>query len=235
MRIPLNGKAYQERSVIASAQETVNWYAELNTADSGAPVPITYYPTPGQIAFAAPAQANQGKNRCTYRTSKGTAYTVIGPQVYFVSINGALTLIGVIGDNPSQVYMSDNGLVAILVDGTSNGYAIELATNNFAPIVDPSFYGADFVTYLLTFFVFNRPKTNQFYISLSQVSFGMLAGTAISDGAISGSGNGYVIGVYQSVPLTGGSGQDATADITVVNGAIDGGAGVIAGGSGYVN
>ena len=232
MRIPLNGKAYQERSVIASAQETINLYGELNTADSGAPVPITYYPTPGQILFGQPPAINAAKTRCTYRTSIGTAYTVIGPQVYFVSTNGALTLIGIIGDNPSQVYMADNGLVAVLVDGTSNGYAIELATNNFAPIVDPSFYGADFVTYLLTFFVFNRPKTNQFYISLSQVNFGMLAGTAISTGTIVG-GNGYVVGVYQSVPLTGGSGQGATADITVVDGGA--GNGNIVGGSLYTN
>ena len=212
-RIPLNGKAYQERSVIASAKETINWYAELNTSDTGAPVPITYYPTPGQLPFAAPA-VNPAKARCTYRTSIGTAYEVIGPDVYFVDVNGNLTIVGTIGDNPSQVYMSDNGIVVVIVDGTSNGYAIELGTNNFAPIVDPSFYGADFIAYLLTFFIFNRPGTNQFYISLSQVSFGMLAGTAISDGTISG-GSGYVNGVYQSVPLTGGTGTGATADITV--------------------
>lgn len=217
-RIPLTGKAYVERSVISGGMETINLYAEENK-DETRPVPFTYYPTPGLIPFSQPPADNENKARCTYRASNGNGYTIIGSTVYFVSPNGILTPIGLIGNNPSQCYIADNGLVAILVDGTSNGYAIELATNNFAAITDPSFYGANFVCYLLTFFVFNRPGTNQFYISLSQVSFGMLVGTAIQNGTIV-NGAGYVPGVYQSVPLTGGTGADATADITVVNGAI---------------
>lgn len=220
-RIPLNGKAYVERSVIASAQETINLYGELNTADSGAPVPITYYPTPGTTITSIPN--TPAKTRCTYRTSLGTAFTVIGPNVYFVASNNALIYVGSIPDIQSQVYMADNGLVAVLVDGTSTGYAIELSTNNFAAITDPSFYGADFVVYLLTFFVFNRPKTNQFYISLSQVTFAMLTGIAIGTVFLNKPGSGGILGLYQSVALTGGSGTGATADIQVLNGVISDG------------
>src|SRR5665213_381159 len=160
-RIPLTGKAYVERSIISGSMETINLYAEENKDDTR-PVPFTYYPTPGSILFNPIAPAIPAKTRCTYRTSTVLAYCIIGAVVYFVSNNGLLTEIGVIGDNPSQCYMADNGIVAVIVDGTSNGYVIELATNLFAPIVDPSFYGANFVVYLLTFFVFNRPGTNQF-------------------------------------------------------------------------
>ena len=173
--MPLIGRAYVERSIIASAQETINLVAE-NNDDKAAPAPITYYATPGSVLFATPNTL--GKSRCTYRTSLGTAYTVIGPNVYFVATNGALVFVGSIPDNPSQVIMADNGLAVVLVDGTS-GWAIDMVTNDFGSIIDPSFYGADYVVFLLTFFCFNRPGTNQFYISLSNVTFALLtAGTS---------------------------------------------------------
>ncbi len=214
-RIPLTGRAYVERSGIAGNQETINLYAESNADDPQAPTPITYYPTPGLILLATPAIL--AKARCTYRTSIGTAYVVIDTQVYFLAANYALILVGTIPSKLSQVYMADNGSVAVLVDGAAEGWAIDLVTNAFAPITDPSFFGADFVVFQDTFFVFNRPHTNQFYISLSNPSYGMLSGTAIGSGTIAG-GAAYVPGVYQDVPLTGGSGTGATATITVAGG-----------------
>lgn len=179
-RVALTGRAYQERTPISGAQETINLFAESNNDDPGAPVPITYYPTPGTVSFGAVDLVDQSKCRCTYRTSVGTAYTVIGSKVYSVQINGGLVFIGNVADRPSQVYMADNGLAVVLVDG-NQGWAIDIATNNFAEIIDASFYGADFVVFLDTFFVFNRPHTNQFYISLSTVSFAMLTGGTAFD------------------------------------------------------
>jgi hypothetical protein len=65
--------------------------------------------------------------------------------------------------------MADNGITLVLVDGSTSGYTINLATNAFATLVDAtgSFTGADRVRYLDTFFVFNRPNSSTFYISLS--------------------------------------------------------------------
>lgn len=216
-RLPLNGRAYQERSVIASAQKTINLYAESNQDDPAAPTPFTYYRTPGLDLLSTPL--NPAKCRCTYRTSKGGAYVVVGTNVYFLAVNNALVFVGSIPDRASQVYMADNGLAVVLVDGVG-GWAIDIATNEFGPIIDPSFYGADFVVFLDTFFVFNRPATNQFYISLSNVNFAMLTGSAVGDLFVNANGTGGTAGVYQSVALTGGSGTDATGDVTVSNGII---------------
>jgi outer membrane protein assembly factor BamB len=65
--------------------------------------------------------------------------------------------------------MADNGTTLVLVDGTTDGYTIDLATNAFALLVDPTglFVGSDRVRYLDTFFIFNAPGTRNFYISLS--------------------------------------------------------------------
>src|SRR3954469_7596892 len=116
-RVPLLGRAYQERSVIAGGMETINLFGEINAKDQTAPVQVTYYPTPGTLNFATPDEVDQAENRCTYRTTIGTAYTVIGPKLYSVQTNGALVFVGSIADRPSQVYMADNGLALVLVDG----------------------------------------------------------------------------------------------------------------------
>ncbi len=176
-RVPLAGGAYRDRSPIASNQETINLIPEKNS-DPLAPAPYSYYPTPGTTLFATPGA--QDNSRCLYRTTLGTCYEVVGVNVYFVATNGAMIFIGAIPDRESQVIMSDNGLVVILVDGV-DGFAIEMSTNNFGQIVDVSFYGADFCLFLNTFFVFNRPGTNQFYWTLSMVDFTMLTGGTAFD------------------------------------------------------
>jgi hypothetical protein len=178
MKVPLIGNPYQGRSPIASAQRAVNLYAESNDSAPQSPFEFTEYLTPGSTLFsqAIVPMGSNGTVRCTYRSSIGTAYIVVGPTIYAISSNGGLSHVGNIPDKPTQVYMADNGLAVVVVDGGLTGYAIDLTTNAFGPIIDPSFLGADFVVYLDTFFVFNRPGTNQFYISLSLVNYPLLTG-----------------------------------------------------------
>lgn len=177
-RIELISSAYDGKSVIASGQECVNLYAEINAKDPQAPAKVTYYPTPGSELYADPLFERTA--RASYRTSIGTAYYVVGQNVYFLSSTGVLIFIGAIADRESQVIFDDNGIVAVLVDGV-NGYVIDLQTNAIGIITDPNFYGADFVRQLDTFFVFNYPDTNYWYISVSNANYALLTTTGAFD------------------------------------------------------
>lgn len=160
MRVPLIGGAYQARSIIANAQRCVNLYPEINPKD--APVPVTHYPTPGLTQLV---QGPSYPVRCTYRASNGDLYTVIGPNVYYSTPGFSLQQLGTIFTTSGIVSMADNGLSAVLVDGTTAGYKINLTSRNFEQINDADFYGGDRVDILDNFFILNRPGTNQFYIS----------------------------------------------------------------------
>ena len=232
VRVPIVGAPYSGKSIIASGQECVNLYAEINANnDPQAPVPVSYYPTPGTKLFANPQFIKNARG--AYRTSIGTAYYVVGQNVYFLTNNNQLVLVGVIADRESQIKFSDNGLVCILVDGV-NGYVIDLFTNQFGIIIDPNFYGADYIALLDTFFIFNRPETNQFYISASNASYGMLTNSAVAAGTITNAGSGGVDGVYQNVPLTGGTGSGAVASSVQVTGGVVTGVDIGDGGINYL-
>lgn len=213
MRVSLNGGFYQAKSIIANAQRCVNLYGEKNQPD--APTPVTTYLTPGLVLLSSPSVL--GNSRGNYRASNGDFYRVVGTSVYYVDPNWTHVLLGTISSNSTICSFADNGLVIVLVDGSGIGYAIDMVTRQFGLISSPNFYGADKVDYLDTYFIFNRPRTNQFYISLSEVNYNLLAAVygSIDTGTITVAGTGYGNGTYTSVPLIGGSGSGALATIVV--------------------
>jgi len=176
-RVPLLGGAYQSRSIIASAQKCINLYPEVNE-DPQAPTPVTHFPTPGLTLQGTPPLA--GPSRCLYRTSHGELFIVVYDSVYFVDTNFGYTLVGTIAVGSTQVVMSDNGLVIVLVDGSTTGYAIDMATHAFAVINDPNFLGGTFVDYIDTFLIFNTPGTFEWQTSLALVTFDNLTAGVIT-------------------------------------------------------
>lgn len=217
-RINLLGGAYQALGVIANAQRCVNLVQEPNQKD--APSPITHYLTPGLDLLTAGPSTNPV--RLTYRASNGVPYAVIGGTVYLVNSDWSLTTLGTLTNLPTPVAMADNGLVAIIVDGTTRGWAIDLATNAFAPVTDPNFLGSIRVDYIDTYLVFDQPNTANMYISLSEADFDMFTGTpgAVFAGEIASGGTSYPDGAYINVPFTGGTGTHFTANITVSGGTV---------------
>lgn len=178
-KIALTGGMYQARSALASAQRCVNLYPEKNAPE--APYPFTYYPTPGLTELIAGTGAT---HRCAYVASNGQFFEVIGPTVYYTAPGWVRAPLGNIQAGTTTVSMSDNGLVILVVDGSANGYGIDLTTHVFAAVAGQAgaFYGADRVDFVDTFFVLNRPGTSEFYCSLSNVTLANLQGV-ISPGA----------------------------------------------------
>lgn len=160
--VPLTGGAYSARSVIANAQRCVNLFPETNPPVESPPVQVTHYLTPGLVTLLQPAAATV---RAVYRASNGALYVVVGTNVYFIDTSFNATLQGTIAAGTTPVSLADNGSIVVLVDNTTAGYWISLAAPGLNTIVDPAFYGARRVCYLDGFFVFNRPNTNQFYLS----------------------------------------------------------------------
>jgi hypothetical protein len=106
------------------------------------------------------------ESRAIYTASNGNRYEVVGENVYAVSATNVYTALGVVNSATGPVSIVDNGTDAFIVDGTTNGFTIKLATNVMSPVSDPAFLGADKVDFVDGFFLFNRPGTQQFYISL---------------------------------------------------------------------
>lgn len=188
MRVPLNGAAYEARSIIANAQRCVNLYPELNQKD--APVKLTHYPTPG-LQLLDDSQIASGY-RCLYRATNGDLFGVIGTQVFFIDRSWTPHLLGNITPGDGLVYMVDNGLVIAVVDGSPRGWAIDMGiTRQFGLIVSDAFYGADRVDYVDTYFLFNKPDSTQWYWSLSQVDYAMLVGGTAFDALDIAAKSGY--------------------------------------------
>jgi hypothetical protein len=194
VKIPLTIGAYEARSIIADAQRCINLYIENNPSDS--PFPQTHYPTPGtDFLTTCPVP---GPVRSAYTASNGRFYVVVGANVYAVSTAYVWTLLGSLTTNTGFVSMKDNTLVCIIVDGSANGFAVRISDNTFGQISGTNFFGANRVDYLDTYLILNRPNSNQFYFTLSEVSYDMLInGTGFDplDIAAKTGGNDNLIGV----------------------------------------
>lgn len=161
-KIPLTEGAYEARSVIASNQRCVNLYLEANPEDS--PFPFTLYPTPGlKTRFTPPVP---GPSRCLYTASNGNLFYVVGKSVYYVNAGYAATKLGELGTNANPVSIIDNGDTAVIVDGSPQGWLIDLGTNAFSAYGDPNYLGSNRVDFLDGFFTFNQPNTRNWYTSL---------------------------------------------------------------------
>jgi hypothetical protein len=129
---------------------------------------VANYPTPGTRLLGT---IGPGPVRGIKQATNGSTYIVSGNEVHLVNTaTWTSTWLGAITAGlVTPVSMADNTLTLVIVDGSSGGWTVDLATNAFAAISDPtgSFVGADHISYLDTFLIFNKPGTPQLYWTLS--------------------------------------------------------------------
>lgn len=163
MRVDLVKGAYTGRSIIADDQRCVNLFIEADSGEN--PFPTTHYPAPGTKLLAT---LPQGGWRCLYRAkSTGDLYGVCNSTVVYIDSRWGIHAIGSIASAKTPCSMTDNGFSILLVDGSITGYEIDLVTRKFSAITDTNFYGGTRADICDTYFVTNRPGTQNFQISLS--------------------------------------------------------------------
>lgn len=167
-KVPLLNGAYEAQSIIASAQRCVNLYLERNPGDS--PFPTTHYLTPGLTLLGTAAGPNAGW-RGLYTASNGNLYGVSGNNLCQITGNTSGVVVTVVAQLQSlgrPVSMNDNGTTLLVVDGSSSGLWVNLASGAATQVNDPAFYGANRVDVCDGYFILNKPQSTQWYISLYQ-------------------------------------------------------------------
>lgn len=160
MKVPLPSSSYRSRSIIAAAQRCVNLYPEKNPDD--APFPNTYYQTPGLTLLS---QAPKSGFRAMYTATTGALCAVVNDTVYLIQGDYTFKSLGTLSTDQGAVSMIDNGISLVLVDGSPIGKQIDLVTGVMTDITNAAFYGANRVDLVDGYLIFNRPNSNQFYIS----------------------------------------------------------------------
>jgi len=161
MQIPFVGGSYTAESSNINAQRSVNFYPVLDNKE--AKTVISMYGTPGLKVFSS--IVDEGANTVVRGIYKflGNFYTVIGASVYSVSALGIAILLGTISTSRGNVFIKDNGVQLLIVDGTNQGYYIQNGTLNL--VTDADFPTASSLTFSDGYFIVTEFGTGKFYIS----------------------------------------------------------------------
>jgi uncharacterized protein (TIGR01370 family) len=217
--IQLTGGAYTSRSLIAAAQRCLNLYPEATPQNQSEPFQVTHYCTPG-LTFQGTAADNGCRGM--YVTYSGDLYVCYGQHVFHYGSDGTWTQLGVLGPpsfpsdaapRDTPVSMSDNGIIMLVVDGSKDGWFVDLTLpvasqtlNKIDLGINTGFLGADIVSYQDTFFILNSPGTAIYYISLSNINAASLtAAFSVQTVTLAPTGTGYSAGDVLTLTGTGGA------------------------------
>lgn len=157
MKLPgFIGPSYRAQTVVADAQQTLNWYPERVESGAGQNDWILL-PTPGLSTFAS--VANRQAVRGGPFQTRGRAFCVIDDTFYEINANGTLTARGTVQVDGNPATLCTNGRGGNQVCVTSGGllYIFDLNTLTFTQINAPGLAGQNVL--MATFF-------DQYFIAL---------------------------------------------------------------------
>ena len=164
--IPLTSGAYKGRNAISDFQVCENLFPEKNPENTEPGAPTTHYQREGERPISAPPISAAGRG--VFTLSNGAMYAIVGNSVYAVKApNFLYVLLGNIITVSGPVYMKDNGITAMIVDGSTTAFTITMATNAFGPLVDPTgtYVGASRIDFADTYFAMNAVGTNGWMVT----------------------------------------------------------------------
>ncbi len=161
LNLPVSSAEHRSRP--ASSARLVNCHAELTPPGAKTPVLITR--GPGIVSWTAvgtgPIKAMYADVDYVDRTIK-RLYVVSGHELYIVTTDGVPTLIGSIGEVPSNVDMAAN-TVGLCVVNEPRAFTYDGTT--FGEIIDDDFVtrGAGDVEFLDNYLLFREPNSGRFF------------------------------------------------------------------------
>jgi hypothetical protein len=158
------GPSYTLQSVNVDCQRCLGWYPELDEIGTGKEREVaSLVGVPGRRLLAT---IGAGPIRGEYTASTGVLYVVSGNKLYRVDSSWSETLIGTLGTSSGPVSMADNGIQLFVVDGSIQGYWVTLSTDSFTTVGSAdNFLGADQVSFIDGYFIFNKLDSEQFFIA----------------------------------------------------------------------
>lgn len=158
---PFVGPSYKERVVNFDCQRSINLFP-IQSQSGDSETPYMLASSPGLKLFCALPDNNIKGCYSVY----GRTFFVTQRFLFEVMIDGTYTNWGSIAFSSKTVSMVDNSFQVCIVGG-NNGYVFTLATNTLVQISgDPNgWLGSDTVSFLDGYGIFNRPATNEYYVS----------------------------------------------------------------------
>lgn len=157
--IPFVGPAYTIDSLNINAQRCLNWYPEVDNADSKSVTSLK--PRPGLRLFAA--LSGSGSVRGLYTASNNRSFGVCGDSVSEIYTDGTSIVVRALTSTTGIVRMTDNGFEAVFVDSSNGkGYLFDFTADTFTQIADLGYPGGTHVAFIDQYFIVNKPNTQEY-------------------------------------------------------------------------
>lgn len=154
-RLPLAVQTWTGKSKEFTAEQLINYYAEVGPASAKSPIVLLNRPM-----LSDWLTIGDGPIR-GWKLMGGELYVVSGQELYRVKSDRTSTLLGTI-TGLNQASMAENGSQVVIVTDDKGWVA---TATTFAQIDSTSFPGATTVVFLDTFGVFTEPDSGRFLIS----------------------------------------------------------------------